>query len=108
VETQGKISGTEAIRRARNLKFVPDAPFTLIHLTCNMHTGQCGGQVKHERCRVRPALREDTFTLNGDLYFTWEDMDTGEPRMCFKRLMRYIAFPPRYEMLKIDWFNDEI
>jgi len=61
---------------------------------------------KTERCRVRPALREDTFQLDGDLYFTYEDLDTGEPKMCFKRLMRYIAFPPDYELLKIDWFNE--
>jgi hypothetical protein len=33
-------------------------------------------------------------------------MDTGAPKMCFKRLMRYIGFPPAYELLKIDWFNE--
>ncbi|KAA6348505.1 hypothetical protein EZS27_004105 [termite gut metagenome] len=103
--TYPKISGAEAIRRARNLKFVPDSYFTLIHLTCNMKTEECGQTVKHEHCRVRPALREDTFTLDGDLYFTFEDLDTGQPKMCFKRLMRFIAFPPYYELQKIEWFD---
>jgi hypothetical protein len=106
METQKTISGTEAIRRARNLKHVPEASFTLIHLTCHLKTNDDCKTSKHERCRIRPSLKEDTFQLDGDMYFTYEDMDTGDPRMCFKRLMRYIAFPPRYELLKIDWFNE--
>ena len=106
MENQQTISGSEAIRRARNLKYLPGAAFTLIHLTCNLNTKKCGEVSKTERCRVRPALREDTFQFDGDLYFTYEDADTGEPKMCFKCLMRYIAFPPNYELLKIDWFNE--
>jgi hypothetical protein len=105
-QTERTISGAEALRRARNLKYVPGATFVLIHLTCNLKTKKGGQAVKHERCRVRAALREDTFQLDGDLYFTYEDADTSEPRMCFKKLMRYIGFPPDYELLKIDWYND--
>jgi hypothetical protein len=107
MEKHQTISGAEAVRRARNLKFVPGAHFTLVHLTCNMKTGECGGLVKKERCRVRPSLREDTFTMDGDMYFPYEDLDGELPGMCFKRLMRYIGFPPGYELLKIDWFDGE-
>ena len=99
------IAGSEAIRRVRNLKLVPGAHFTLLHLTCNMKINECGAMRKHERCRVRPSLREDTFKMDGDMYFTFEDLDTGEPKMCFKKLMRFIAFPPDYNLLKIDWYN---
>jgi hypothetical protein len=99
------ISGSEAIQRARNLKLVPGSHFTLLHITCNMNTGKCGELRKFERCRVRPSLKEDTFKMDGDMYFTFEDLETGEPKMCFKRLMRYIAFPPGYEILKIDWYG---
>ena len=106
MENQKTISGSEVLRRARNLKYVPDASFTLIHLTCNFKTKKCGETVKAERCRVRPALKEDTFQLDGDLYFTYENLDTGEPKMCFRKLMRYIGFPPDYELQKIDWFYD--
>jgi hypothetical protein len=100
------ISGSEAIRRARNLKHVPGASFTLLHLTCNMTTGECGALRKYEHCRVRPSLKEDTFKMDGDMYFPFEDLDTGDPKMCFKRLMRFIAFPPGYELLKIDWYGE--
>lgn len=105
MEKQKVISGTEAIRRARNLRFVAGAYFTLLHLTCNLTTNKTRGMVKVDKCRVRPALREDTFQLDGDLYFPYEDLDTDEPKMCFKKLMRYIAFPPDYELLKINWFD---
>jgi hypothetical protein len=77
MENQKTISGTEAIRRARNLKYVSSAYFTLFHLTCNLKTKECGQLVKIERCRVRPSLREDTFQLDGDLYFPYEDMGTS-------------------------------
>jgi len=104
MENQQTISGPEAIRRARNLKYVPGAVFTLIHLTCNLKTRKCGETVKHEQCRVRKALNEDTFQLDGDLYFTYES--DGEPRMCFRRLMRYVGFPPDYKLLKINWYDE--
>jgi len=106
MESSKTISGNEALRKARELKYISGASFTLIHLTCNLKTKKCGDVSKIERCRVRPALKEDTFQLHGDLYFTFENMDTGEPKMCFRKLMRFIGFPPDYELLKIDWFND--
>ena len=106
MENRKTISGVEAIRRARNLKYVPDAVFTLIHLTCNFKTGRFGETVKHERCRVRPSIKEDTFEMDGDMYFPYEETDTGEPRMCFKRLMRFIGFPPNYELIKIKWYDE--
>jgi len=106
MENQKTISGNEALSKARNLKYLSGIGFTLIHLTCNLKTKKCGDVSKTERARVRPALKEDTFQLDGELYFTYEDMDTGEPKMCFRKLMRYIGFPPDYELLKIDWFND--
>ena len=97
------ITGTEAIRRARNLRRVNGAYFSLMHLTCNLATKECGEMVKIERARCRPALRKETFKHDGDMYFPYEDLDTEEPRMCFKRLMLYIRFPPNYELKKIDW-----
>lgn len=100
-----EISGSEAIARARALRFLPDASFTLVHLTCNLNKPEESGRmVKIERCRLRPALREDTFETDGDHYLPYEDIETEKPGMCFKKLMRYIAFPPNYELLKINWF----
>ena len=53
-------------------------------------------------------MREDTFQIDGDHYFTYEDLDSGDPKKCvLKKLMRFIAFPPNYEMLKINWFDGQ-
>ena len=100
------ISGAEAIRRARNLKYIHGAYFSLIHLTCNLKTKEAGALSKTEKCRCRPALRSDTFQEDGDIYFPYEDLDTGQPKMCFKKLIRYIAFPPNFEPLKINWYEE--
>ena len=40
------ISGTEAIQRARNLKYIPGTYFTIIHLTCNLKSKECGSKQK--------------------------------------------------------------
>ena len=106
METQQTIDYKEAIRRARNLKYIPNACFTLYHLTCNWAKKSTNGMSKTERCRVRKALAEDTFTLDGDMYFTYEDTETGQAKQCFKCLMRYIAFPPDYELLKIKYTDE--
>jgi len=99
------ISGKEAIRRARNLKNVPDAYFTLLFLSCNFKKEQFGEMRKYERCRFRPGIKSDKMQMDPDMYFAFEDLETEQPKMCFKKLMRYIAFPPDYTLKKIDWFN---
>ena len=106
MQTEKIIAGAEAIRWARNLKYVPGAWFSLVHITCSMKTGKCGEISNHPRCRVRPSLKEETFHLDGDMYFTDQDLDRGEPRMCFKKLMRYIGFPPDYDLQKISWLDE--
>jgi hypothetical protein len=100
------ITGTQAINRMRNLRLVNDATFTLIHISCKLTTGECGTIVKHERCRLRKSLPDKRFkTADSDHYLTYEDVDTGEPKMCFKILIRFVAFPPDYRLLKVTWFE---
>ncbi|MDR1341261.1 MAG: hypothetical protein LBK58_14590, partial [Prevotellaceae bacterium] len=73
-----KISGADAIYRMRNLRLVNDASFTIIHISCNLKTGECGEIIKHDRCRLRnsPDARS---SVNSDHYLPYEDLDTGEP-----------------------------
>jgi hypothetical protein len=103
----GFFCGMDTVLCAHNLRFVKDASFMLIHIGCNMQSKQCSEVIKHERCRVRASLHEDTFTLGSDPYFLYEDLNTGEPKMCFKRLIRHIGFPPKFELLKVDRYGEE-
>ena len=100
------ITGTEAIRRMRLVSKVKGAHFILIHLTCNRETGEGGETRKVERCRLRPSLPDGVTTIDPDHYLTYIDCDLDEPRTCFKKLIRYVAFPPKYELLKVNWFED--
>lgn len=105
METQKTISGPEAIRRMRLISKVKNASFTLIHFTCNLPK-RSGGQLrKVEHCTLRPALPDGATKVNPDHYLTYVDASTDAPRMCWKKLIRYVAFPPDYKLLKVDWFN---
>ena len=102
-----EISGTEAIQRMRLLKKVPGAYFTLIHLTCNLRKRTTGGMRKVERCRLRASMRSDQAETDPDHYLPYEDLDTEEPRQCFKKLIRYVGFPPTYKLQRVNWFTNE-
>ncbi len=102
-----EISGTEAIHRMRLLKKVPGAHFTLIHLTCNLRKRTTGGMRKVERCRLRASMRSDQAETDPDHYLPYEDLDTEEPRQCFKKLIRYVGFPPTYKLQRVNWFTNE-
>lgn len=100
------ISGAEAIRRMRLISKMKDETFTLIHFTWNMKTRVGGELRKVEHCRLRPAMPEKVTKVDPDHYLTYTIADLDEPRMCWKKLLRFVAFPPRYELLKVDWFID--
>lgn len=100
------ITGTEALARMRRLKGIKNASFVLLHLTADLSRGETHGMRKVERCRVRKGMPENgAFSVNPDHYLAYEDLDTAEPRFCFKKLIRYVGFPPDYRLLKVNWFN---
>lgn len=100
-----QISAKEAIARMREMRNQKNASFTLHHLTWNEKKQETKGLRVVERCRLRPALPGEVLKhAFADLYLTYIDLDLMEPRMCFKILMRAVAFPPNYELMKVNWF----
>jgi len=100
-----EISGTEAIARMRQLRHNETTHFEMHHLTYNHSTDETKGLRSVMRCRLRPALPKETFAAPADLYLPYVDLDLNEPRSCFKKLVRLVAFPPTYEPLKVNWFK---
>lgn len=100
-----EISRNEAIRRMRLVSKTKDGYFAMMHLTCNLKTGESGELRKVERARLREALRRETFQVDGDHYLPYTDLDINEPRMCFKVLIRWVGFPPDYRMMKVKLFD---
>ena len=99
-----QISGFEAIARMRELRHKDHLHFELHHLTYNHATGETKGLRVVSRCRVRPSLPDDRFALPADLYLPYMDLDMNEPRMCFRKLIRAVAFPPHFVLQKVNWF----
>ena len=99
-----EISGTEAIAKMREIRHRQEVSFSLHHLTFNAATNETKGLRVVERCRLRPSLPNERFAMPGDLYLPYMDLDLNEPRTCFKKLIRFVAFPPRHELLKVNWF----
>lgn len=99
------ITGANAIRIMRNLRGVKGAYFTLVHITCDLTRDRCGEIRKVNRCQLRTSIPDSKMKIDPDHYLTYIDLDMDEPRTCYKKLIRYVAFPPNYEPLKVDWFK---
>lgn len=93
------ISGTEAIRRMRNLRLLPDAYFGLQFIK------ESGTIRVFEKCRLRPARRDEGLTISADHYLYFTDLESSSPKTCFKKLIRQVAFPPDYNWLTVKWFE---
>jgi hypothetical protein len=99
------ISGTEAVQRMRLCSKGKNVHFGIMHLTCDRSANATDGLRKVERARLRPALPKEVFSVNGDHYLPYTDLDTGEPKMAWKKLIRKVAFPPDYKFISVDWFS---
>lgn len=102
------INGFEALKRMRAIRHSTDFFFKMKHLTWNEHRGQTDGIRVVHRCRLRPALPEDSMKPHPDLFQPYTDLDqskANQNRMCRKRLIREVAFPPDFTWLKVDWFT---
>jgi hypothetical protein len=99
------ISGANAVRRMRLCSRGQNVHFGLMHLTYDRSSNTTGGLRKVERARLRPALPKELFAVNGDHYLPYTDLDTGEKKMAWKKLIRKVAFPPHYQFISVCWFN---
>ncbi len=99
------ITGTQAMNRIRNLKLVPGATFGMIFYTCDTTRKEYGQVRRYDRCRLRPAMKDEGLKVSADHYLFFENVDTGDARQCFKKLIRKVCFPPSQDWLTIKWFE---
>jgi len=97
------ISGAQALSQMRALRHSRQT-FEMYHLTWNEKKQETNGMRKVDKCRLRKGLTKESLSNDPDLYLLYTDVEKKEPRMCYKKLVRYVAFPPSYELLKINWF----
>jgi len=103
------ISGTEAIALMRRMSREFREPFILHHLTWNEERRESDGMRIVKRCTLRTSMRSDLFPrASAELFQAYTDMDLpqgNQSRMCRKKLIRYVAFAPHFELMKVSWFN---
>lgn len=100
------IKGYEALRQMRAMRHDETSYCMLHHVTYNSKRKQTDGINIVRRCRLRVALPTEARTPHPDLFLPYTDLDApkvNQNRMCYKRLIRYVAFPPEYKLLKTDW-----
>ncbi|MBI9052467.1 MAG: hypothetical protein JEY96_01535 [Bacteroidales bacterium] len=101
------ISGTEAVQQMRTLSKIPDTSFTLVHLTYDRKREKTKGKRTVESCRLRQSLPEDVFDVDSDHYLPYEDLNKRKYGQCFKKLIRFVGFPPNYTLIKVNWFDND-
>jgi hypothetical protein len=101
------MEGNTVLERMRNLKNIPGAYFSMVHLKYNQNDGAQQGAKLVQKCRLRAALPEDVFETDADLYLPYTDLEEDLPKMCFKILVRRVAFPPDYEWKNVKWSQNE-
>ena len=99
-----EISGIEALRIMRALKCIPGAYFGIMHYTYNRRTKETNGLKKVDKCRLRAAPLNKNMKIDVDHYLHYENIEDEKPVTCFKKLIRYVSFPPEYKIQKINWF----
>lgn len=92
----------EAIRLAKEVSKIPDGTFTIAFFPYNRSTGIASAKLRTiEGCKVRAQLSHNTFSIDGDNFFAFEDKD-GNPKTCYQALIRYIGFPnDNYQLRKV-------
>ena len=100
-----EITYKEAFERMKLLTNT-DRTFTLAFFKYNRVIGEASAKLSiRHGCRLRAQLPGDKFKEDSENYFLFTD-ETGEPRTCFRMLLRFVAFPPDEDnLLKIKHFN---
>jgi hypothetical protein len=88
------ISISEAVRLAREVSQLPEPQnrFTVCFFPYSRSKGKASAKpVTKEKCTFRTQLPKDKFSIDSDNFFLYNDSD-GNPRTCYRVLMRYIGF----------------
>jgi hypothetical protein len=98
------MTGTQAMQWAKEISKLPDGYFTIAFFPCSRHRGEAVPALTvKERCKWRTQLPEERFSTSSDNFFLFTDAD-GEPKMCYRILIRYMGFPQDgFKLHKIEW-----
>ncbi len=98
------LNGINALQWAREISKLPEGHFTIAFFPYSRNRRQASARiVVKEHCKYRTQLPKERFEVDGENYFLFTDGD-GRPRMCYRILIRYMAFPnDGFKLHKISW-----
>lgn len=99
-----EISGLHAMRLAKEISKLPDGCFTIAFYPHSKAKGITSNRLEvKEGCKFRAQLPEERFKIDGENFFLFTDKD-GNPRSCYRILIRYMGFPhDDFKLHKINW-----
>ncbi|MDY6148529.1 MAG: hypothetical protein SPI35_05900 [Porphyromonas sp.] len=98
------LSASAALSWAREISKLPDGCFKVAFFKYSRRKGEGSRTLRvFEGCKIRPQLPSDVFSEDSENYFLFYD-NKGNPRMCYRILIRYMGFPhDGYKLHKIKW-----
>ena len=98
------IKGIDALKRMKEMQSDIESFFVMHHLTWNSTKGSTNGMRIVERARLRKALpAEYSGNIEPDQLLPYIDLQNDKLGMCYKPLIRQVAFPPDYKPLTVRW-----
>ena len=94
------------MRWAREISKVPEGTFTIAYYPYSRQRNEASAKLKVVKgCKWRTQLPKELFSIDGDNLLLYSTAD-GEPKMCYRILIRYIGFPnDGFKLHKIDWLS---
>lgn len=98
------MAGITALQWAKEMSKLPDGCFTIGFFPYSRQKGEASEKlVVKEGCTFRTQLPSERFSIDSENFFLFNDGD-GNPKMCYRILIRYMGFPQDgYKLHKIDW-----
>lgn len=102
------LTGIEAMQWAREISKVPEGTFTIAYYPYSRKRNEASKILRVvEGCKWRIQLPKELFEIDGDNLLLYTNA-AGEPKMCYRILVRYMGFPnDGYKLHKIDWLRSK-
>lgn len=99
-----ELEGMHALEWARELSKLPDGDFTVVFFPYSRKRDQASTELCiKEHCKWRTQWPGEKYSVASDNLFLFTD-ENGEPRMCWRILIRYMAFSQDgYRLHRINW-----
>lgn len=91
---------------AREISKLPDGCFTLAYYPYSRQRNEAGTELQIvEGCKWRTQMPEGRMNIDSDNLLLYTNA-AGEPKACYRILIRYMGFPhDGYKLHKIDWLH---